>query len=251
MGYCPLSAPLRMTVSRQVVKISRINRKGGWVVHNVVMSFQLPDALQTPDDSAALKLLGRYFNSPRHSSEFHTGSQFDGWDSTGTREADANQFTADDTVAVTFLSVQVRPSTAMQLLRDRAERFTELLTEVGEDRDLVDDDSVLRDDWVGWTLMSELQALPDIGPVTASKLFARKRPKLRPIYDDVVAAVTGSRVLWKPLYAALQTDDLHTRLLRLGSQAGLGEHVSALRIFDVIAWREGKDKGLGKRRSIR
>lgn len=212
------------------------------------MGFQLPDALQTPDDSAALKLLSRYFHSPMGSSEFHTGSQFDGWDSTGTRLADANRFTADDTVAVTFLSVQVRPLAAMQLLGDRAERFAELLTEIGEDRDLVDDDSVLRDDWVGWTLMSELQALPDVGPVTASKLFARKRPRLRPVYDDVVAAVTGSRALWKPLYEALQSDGLHERLLRLRKQTGLGEHISALRIFDVIAWREGKDKGFGKRR---
>jgi hypothetical protein len=191
--------------------------------------------------------LGNYVTADS-SSEFHTGSQFDGWDSTGTREADANRFTADDTVAVTYLSVQVRPLAAMQLLRDRAERFTELLTEVGADRDLVDDDSSLRDDWVGWTLMRELEALPDIGPVTASKLFARKRPKLRPIYDDVVAAVTGSRALWKPLYEALQTDALHERLLRLRDQAGLGENISAIRIFDVIAWREGKDKGLGKRR---
>lgn len=129
------------------------------------MSFQLPDALQTPDDSAALKLISRNFNSPPSSSKFHTGSQFDGWDSTGTREVDAN-------------------------------RFTEPLTEVGADRDLVGDDSVLRDDCVGRTLMSEQQALPDVGPVTASKLFARNRPRLRPIYDDVVAAVTGSHTLW-------------------------------------------------------
>ncbi len=99
-----------------------------------------------------MKLLSRYFNSPRGSSEVHTGSQFDGWDSTRTRE-------------------------------------------VGADRDLINDGSAFRDDWVGWTLMSELQALPDVGPVTASKLFSRKRPKLRPIYDDVVAAVTGSRTL--------------------------------------------------------
>lgn len=120
------------------------------------MNFRLPDALQTPDDSAALKLLSRYFNAPPGSNEFHTGSQFDCWDSTGTREADANRFTVDDAVAVTFLSVSVSAPAAMQLLRDRAERFSELLTEVGADRNLVDDDSVLRDDWVGWTLMSQL-----------------------------------------------------------------------------------------------
>lgn len=215
------------------------------------MSFRLPDALQTPDDSAALKLLSRYFNSPLGSKEFHTGSQFDRWDSTGRREADVNRFTADDIVAVAFLSVQVHPLAAMHLLGDGAGNFAERLIEVGEDRDLVKDDSVLSDDWVGWKLMSELQALPNIGPVTASKLFARKRPKLRPIYDGVVVAVTGSRALWKPLYEALQTDGLHERLLRLRNEAGLDEHISALRIFDVIAWREGKDKGFGKRRRTR
>jgi len=96
--------------------------------------------------------------------------------------------------------------------------------------------------------MRELNTLPGIGTTIASKLLACKRPKLRPIWDTVVAAVTDARATqWEPLRIALRADDhaLHHRLLRLRDAAGLPDSVSALRVFDVIAWREGKDGRLG------
>ena len=81
-------------------------------------------------------------------------------------------------------------------------------------------------------------------------LLARKRPRLRPIYDTVVVAVTGTkRQHWEPMRQALRADDaaLHHRLLRLREAAGLSQQVSALRVFDVITWMEGKKRGLGRR----
>ncbi len=95
--------------------------------------------------------------------------------------------------------------------------------------------------------MNELQTLPSVGPTIASKLLARKRPRLRPIYDSVVAGVTDTRArLWEPLRVALRADDfdLYQRLLRLHAAAGLPAEVSALRVLDVIAWLEGKDQAL-------
>src|SRR5687768_6439219 len=82
----------------------------------------------------------------------------------------------------------------------------------------------LDDAWAGWTLMRALDDLDDVGPTIASKLLARKRPRLRPIWDPVVADVTGTRKqLWEPLRATLRHDDLalHRRLLRLRERAGL------------------------------
>jgi hypothetical protein len=114
-----------------------------------------------------------------------------GQDSAGTRAEDLNRFTADDLVAVSFLSVDIRPAAARKLLDTEAAMFSELLVELGPDRDLVEETHPWEDDWVGWRLWSALRALPDVGPTRASKLYARKRPRLRPIYDTVVERVIG------------------------------------------------------------
>lgn len=211
------------------------------------MTVVLPNALLDPDDTAALKLLDRYFGSADLGYLPAGGAAFDTWDSPGTRAEDSDRFTADDLVAVTFLSVVVPASAARRLLVDERDRFSELLVALGPDRDLASIEEPLPDDWVGWDLMSALRRLPDVGTTTASKLLARKRPRLRPIWDSVVVAVTGTRARqWEPLRAALRADDaaLQRRLLRLRDRAGLDERISALRVFDVIAWREGKDRGL-------
>lgn len=210
------------------------------------MAMTLPRALQGSDDSAALQLLDRYYSGPGHDTPA-VGAFFDAWDSTGTREQDLDRFTADDLVAVTFLSVRVGPTAARRLLVDDADRFSQLLRDLGPDRDLVEIDKPLADDWPGWPLMSALRELPGVGPTLVSKLVARKRPKLRPIWDSVVVQITNTRVAqWEPVRQALRAHDnaLHRRLLTLRDRACLGSDVSALRVLDVITWREGKDRGI-------
>lgn len=215
------------------------------------MTFIPPDALATGDDTLALSLLAAYFGTPFCGPNAYDGAHFDRWDSLGTRDADTDRFTADDLVAVAFLSVNISASAARQLLRDRAAHFTGLLVEVGPDRDLADEPERHPADWAGWRLMAALRTLPDVGPTRASKLFARKRPRLRPIWDTVVAELTGTwGSQWEPLRLALRDDDraLHRRLVRLRAAAGLPGQVTALRVLDVICWMEGKGKGLGARR---
>ena len=160
--------------------------------------------------------------------------------------ADTNRFTADDFVAVSFLSVNPPAIAAVQLLRDRRADFAEMLTELGPDRDLAEEAEPLADDWVGWRLQDELRRIRGVDTTIATKLLSRKRPRLRPIWDTVVAAVTNTRKQqWEPLRVALREENkaLHRRLLRLRQAAGLPGEVSALRVFDVMCWREGKDRG--------
>jgi hypothetical protein len=211
-------------------------------------TFCLPEALQTSDDEFALNHLCRYYRERPGTplgADF-TGARFDIWDSSRTRTEDADKFTADDLVAVTFLSVTVPPKAAWDLLVRRTDGFSKLLALV-PDTDLADiEPSAITPSWPAWRLWDELRTLQEVDWVIASKLIARKRPRLIPIYDRVVKTVTGGDPnFWVPLCEALRADGkaLHHRLLQLHRQAGLPREVSALRVFDVIAWMEGKDKG--------
>lgn len=202
---------------------------------------QLPHTLSESDGQAALALVECYYGRGAHAHHHpFTGAWFDTWDSTGTRAQDTDRFTADDLVAVSFLSVDIPAPAARALLDVEADAFTALLTELGPDRDLLQEKDGWPDDWAGWRLWQKLVALPDVGPTRASKLYARKRPRLRPIYDSVVAKVIGMNRLWEPLRAELQENPgLHPRLVRLREEAQLPAEVSALRVFDVLAWMEG------------
>ncbi len=212
------------------------------------MGFRLPEALQSADDGVALDYLREYYcqrpGTPLGA--YYTGARFDVWDSTGTRDSDADRFTADDLVAVSFLSVAVPPKAAWELLKGRPAEFNSLLAEVS-DRDLVDvDPRDINDTWPAWRLWEELRELRGVDWVIAGKLLARKRPGLIPVYDRVVKTVTGGdRNYWVPFCKELRADGkaLHHRLLRLHEAADVPAAVPVLRVFDVIAWMEGKKKG--------
>ena len=210
------------------------------------MPFRLPEALQPEHIDVARTYLTDYYALPPSAASSCTGAAFDSWDSTGTRDRAADHFTADDLVAVSFLSVTVGPRAAHLLLQQDAARFAGLLAQVGPDRDLADEGAPMLADGPEFLLHRALLALPDVGPTTASKLFARKRPRLRPIYDSVVMKVTDTEGnLWEPLRVALRAsdNDLHHRLVALRPRSGLGASASPLRVLDVIAWMEGKAKG--------
>ncbi|RYF87837.1 MAG: hypothetical protein EON95_21265 [Caulobacteraceae bacterium] len=213
------------------------------------MTLRLPTTLSTDSDAAAVAALTRYYDRPYLGDDAYVGAHFDSWSSTGDRAGEADRFTADDLVAVTFLSVQIPPTAARAVLHTRAEALNALLAAVGPDRDLVDEPDPLTPGWPAWDLETALWALPGIGRTKATKLIARKRPRLYPIWDSVVSQVLGTeRSHLNPVREALRADDgaLHNRLESLRGEAGLPEEISALRVFDVIAWMDGKNRRLGE-----
>jgi Family of unknown function (DUF6308) len=208
------------------------------------VTFRLPRVLQTEDDTLVHEALKIYYGPQFGDERFFTGSQFDTWDSTGTRESDADRFTADDLVAVTFLSVNVPPRAAYCVLVAQADHFNGLLKKIGPDRDLADEPRPSKASTPAWRLYDALRGLKlGLGPTKASKLLARKRPRLVPIYDDVIGRVTETtQRQWEPLWCKLNDHDqkLHRRLLGLQGTPGVPKHLSPLRILDVVAWLEGK-----------
>lgn len=207
-------------------------------------TFALPISLRPESSRRAVAVLSAYYSPLSGDRVGFTGGQFDTFDPSGTRSASANVFTCDDLVAVTLLSVEVPGRAAVDLLVSQRQRFEVLLEDVGPDRDLALEPSVAMDDFrPAWHLWRALSELPGLGPTTVSKLMARKRPRLIPIYDSVIdrTVLGGSGILWAPLHAALRDSGgaLHQRLCDLRIKASLSEAVSPLRILDVLAWMDG------------
>ena len=204
----------------------------------------LTSSLQYDAVDQAVKKLEAYFAPLSGTNTGFTGGIFDSFDPSATRTASADMFTSDDVVAVSLLSVDVYGRAAVELLARQRPRFSALLQRVGPDRDLVDVESTSPKDFAAHDLYWALRELPRVGATTASKLMARKRPRLIPIYDSVINThlLRGSRILWEPLRQKLRADNarLNHHLLHLRSCAGLSPHVSAIRVFDVLAWMDGK-----------
>ena len=197
---------------------------------------RLPDCLAHSDLDQALRYLQTYYGQP------YTGAYFDTW---ALPSSEPERITADDLVAVSFLSVVVPPMAARELLDTRADEFAALLRAVGADRDLADEAKPVAQDQPGSELYRAVLGLHGVGRTIGTKLLARKRPRLFPIYDSVVARVCGiGSFHWEPFRQALRSDGLHDRLVELRGRAGLRHEVSALRVFDVVAWMEGKAIGV-------
>lgn len=208
------------------------------------LPIRLPRVLRDGDDAGAVDVLQEYFTRPAvKTGHIRTGARWDSWDPSGRRAADADTFTADDLVAITLLSVQVPAQGAWIMLGDRNAELNRLLAAVGPDRDLVDERAAVTPDSPVWRLETGLREIHGIGRIVASKLIARKRPRLYPVYDDVVGRQLGTKAAHvEPVRLALRAGDgeLHRRLVDLRERAGLDESVPAVRILDVLAWMQGK-----------
>jgi hypothetical protein len=89
--------------------------------------------------------------------------------------------------------------------------------------------------------------LERFGAVRASKLLARKRPRLIPIYDQVVACVLGfgsANGTWKWTFDALSANEQElvkvlNRIRELASTKNPRiSEVSILRVLDVVIWMD-------------
>lgn len=201
---------------------------------------QLPTVIDDP--ATATRWLVSYYTSG-----LYTGGYWDAFDPSGTRGFAANVFTADDIASAALLNTPIRNRAVATLLVTERARFAHLLEAIGPDRDFidVDPDPVGPDMKPVYRLLEELDALDGIGKTRASKLIARKRPRLMPILDSAITKTVFSQVpkseyYRTALHEALSADDrtVWKRLAQHREAADLPHDVSLLRVFDVLAWME-------------
>lgn len=213
----------------------------------------LPEILDSAHIEQAAELVTEYYTKTYKRGEVQTGARFESWMGGGDAPEVANTITADDLIAVTFLSVDVPAPAAIGILETHTDRISELLEQVPADLDLA---SVVATDFAAvlgpdsaadqlWRLLRQSDAQRwGIGQTTASKIMARKRPRLIPIYDSVVGPLMGlrnSKNQWTRWHEAL-TDGtgLPAQLAEIHKQSGVAPSASALRIMDVVLWKYGK-----------
>jgi Family of unknown function (DUF6308) len=139
----------------------------------------------------------------------------------------------DDLLAVTLLDITWRPQVVRALLGTHNDRFSQMLAGLPQATDLweASHETMNRIDamWDG------LIAIEGIGTASASKLLARKRPRLCPISDSVVIkTVDAPGRTWDVLRCLLQDQAARDDVEALRPAAAAG--ASLLRILDVAIW---------------
>ena len=210
------------------------------------MAIYIPARLRAEDFAACL--VKRYLATDTAGRARYSGAYFERIGGGGDRDDIANQFTAEDLLAVTMLSVRIEGYHALEILHYQAGKLNDLLSQIPHDL-------ALEDPWAAahivksgparrlWDAICDIEPHPEsnrIGPVAAGKLLARKRPRLLPVYDSRIKKVLNrprtDNQWWHDLHDQLINDPgLVQELEAVRNRAGAG-HMSQLRVFDVMCW---------------
>ena len=144
-----------------------------------------------------------------------------------------DEIITDDLLAVSLLDITWRPQVVRLLLGSLREQLSQMLAAIPRAIDLWDatDDDLRRID----VLWDALTAIDGIGTASATKLLARKRPRLCPISDHVVIkAVDVPGRTWDVLRCLLQDPAARAEVeaLRPADAAG----ATLVRVLDVALW---------------
>ena len=123
-----------------------------------------------------------------------------------------NQIIPDDLLAVTLLDVRWTPLAVRLLLNDQAAKVSELLGQIDDKTEMWASDGRKQLDAVEplWDL---LYRLPGVRDTRASKLLARKRPRLVPITDSIIVSAVGTPgQTWVTLHHCFQDDRFRQRV---------------------------------------
>lgn len=214
----------------------------------------LPAILSDDDDEIekAAEFVAKYYSRHEDGSPRWTGSRFNSWGGGGDSPDAKNRLTADDLVAVSFLTAPVPARAVIGIMDTHADDISKLLQRIPVDLQLADakrgDKSGVLDDKGPahelWRLLvGKKNEKWGIGSTRASKIMARKRPKLIPIYDSVVGPALGlknSNGQWKKWHSVLNDGSgLPQRLREIHRRSGISDPISDIRVMDIVLWMHG------------
>lgn len=154
-------------------------------------------------------------------------------------KSDANRIEAEDLLAVTLMG-EMFPARAVRQLLDgperlEAERLLKLI-DVGRALWKWDIDALHSDGHPVLELWRMLDGFPYVGATRASKLMARKRPNLVPIYDSVVGKhIATADDYWYVFHAFLKEETNQGKVKDIRRKAGV-DKVPLLRVLDTAVW---------------
>lgn len=218
------------------------------------------EAINSISDDQACRYLQEYYgisnpedgstNGPAYSGSYFESLDLDIW------ESHPNRITGSDLYALSTLQISVPRTAGIGILGVEQRKITELLKEIPDEK-LEDLSKKDYERHLGaespaqelWDLLCR-NNLGDkkwgIGPTTASKILARKRPHLIPIQDSVVNEVIDrNRVnAWELWWQAFKDDEqLADRAEKFRQYINdpnvVRPKFSTLRIFDVVLWMHG------------
>jgi hypothetical protein len=183
-------------------------------------------------DTANLsRLIEEYLVGPVGSS--FAGLSFDQFGKNLERE-----FTGDDLVAVSMLDVRFGAKAIHHLLTLKT--ADPMLGYLPPDQDLWKTDQATRDELQ--RALKVLDDIPGVGRTKASKLLARKRPRLAPICDSVTERFYATE-RWDfldSLAECLSSDATRTYIEQLKT-SDKASSCSTLRILDIAIWMTGSN----------
>ncbi|HWF79334.1 MAG TPA: DUF6308 family protein [Streptosporangiaceae bacterium] len=140
---------------------------------------------------------------------------------------------ADDLLAVSLLDITWRSQVVRIVLVSHKRELSSLLSAIPQDVDLWDaSDEELRSIDMMWDALTSIEG---IGTASATKLLARKRPRICPISDSLVIKVVDvPGRTWDVLRCLLQ--DPAARAEVEGLRPAQAKDASLLRILDVALW---------------
>ncbi|WP_454857577.1 DUF6308 family protein [Promicromonospora soli] len=220
----------------------------------------MPAILEPEFAPLAAALLRDYYTATMSNGQpWFTGARFESLGGPWNDPSNADRFTAGDVVAVSCLSIDLPGAAAIRILETQAGSIGEWLAamprcgvplwEVSDSE--IGPGSSAAELW--WLLRDGKDG---IGRTTASKLMARKRADLIPIYDSVVGTALGlanAEGHWETMRQLMLTSidgaPLHQRLSAMSDEAGLAPLVTPLRVFDVLVWYAYNPNGAVKSRA--
>ena len=232
------------------------------------VGWDLPQILEVDHAERAVAHLQEYFATDPRASPMYTGSLFNRLGGGGDAQPVRNEITRDDLLSLSLLDVPVPGLQVVQLL------------EPPESAGSIDLDEVKTRDFTAYELPYDLEQIQGIlesiptdvglsskkaaehldagnllwtalrrngfGPTRVSKLIARKRPKLFPIFDSAIKRQlnTNSVGFYENFHTVLRAEDKalsrHLKGIRAEAADQSGNSaladLSTIRVFDVVVW---------------